>query len=439
MNIRFTLTIFVVFIFLCVGQAQEMITVEQAVALAIEKNYDIKLSENILSSVELDNSYAFGAFLPQLNGSASRVWNTSNQKQLLADNSTRQQKGLKSNTQAAAVQLTWTLFDGTKMFATRERLEELVRQGEINVKGQITNTVAQVITNYFNIVQQKQQLKATQEQMSVSEERVKLAEKKLQVGTGGKPELLQAKVDLNTQRTQVLQQEAAIAQLKEQLRGLVGMQLPELYDVSDTIIIDLGLKREDIELNIANQNFALLSAKRDIEIARLALHERKAEQFPTISFNSAYSYNKSTNAVSLNPGIPLYSQSNGYNYGFSAAIPILGGFNRRRLVQQAKITLSRQQTIYDQQKYMVDVGVRNAYVNYDNAKQVLLVEEETILLAKENVFIALEGFKRGITTFIELRTAQQSLADAYNRLINARYLAKVAETELLRLNGSLLK
>jgi len=88
---------------------------------------------------------------------------------------------------------------------------------------------------------------------------------------------------------------------------------------------------------------------------------------------------------------------------------------------------------------MVDIGVRNAYVNYDNAKQVLQVEEETILLAKENVYIALEGFKRGITTFIELRTAQQSLADAYNRLINARYLAKVAETELFRLNGTLLK
>ena len=95
--------------------------------------------------------------------------------------------------------------------------------------------------------------------------------------------------------------------------------------------------------------------------------------------------------------------------------------------------------MYDQQKQQVDVGVRNAYVNYDNAKKVLLIEEENILLAKENVVIALEGFKRGITTFIELRTAQQSLAEGYNRLINARYQAKIAETELLRSNGGLLR
>ena len=95
--------------------------------------------------------------------------------------------------------------------------------------------------------------------------------------------------------------------------------------------------------------------------------------------------------------------------------------------------------LYQQSKLTVDVGVKNAYVSYDNAKRILLIEEENILLAKENLYITLETFKRGANTFIELRTAQQSLADAYNRLINARYLAKIAEVELLRLNGSLLK
>jgi outer membrane protein TolC len=120
-------------------------------------------------------------------------------------------------------------------------------------------------------------------------------------------------------------------------------------------------------------------------------------------------------------------------------MPILTGFNQRRLVQQAKINASRQQLLYDQQKITVNVELQNAYANYSSAKQILTVEEENIGLAKENVSIALETFKRGATTYVELRTAQQSLAEAYTRLINARYLAKVAEIELLRLNGDLLK
>jgi outer membrane protein TolC len=217
------------------------------------------------------------------------------------------------------------------------------------------------------------------------------------------------------------------------------MKVEGAFDVSDTIIIDLNIHREEIEANIEQQNFSLLAAKQDTEIARLILHERRGDLFPIINFNSSYSYSKTDNTVSLNPGTPLYSQNGGYVYGFSASVPILQGFNRRRLVQQAKINVSRTQVVYDQQKANVTVGVRNAYVNYENAKQILLVEEETILLAKENVFIALESFKRSVATFIELRTAQQSLADAYNRLITARYNAKVAETELLRLNGSLIK
>jgi outer membrane protein len=95
--------------------------------------------------------------------------------------------------------------------------------------------------------------------------------------------------------------------------------------------------------------------------------------------------------------------------------------------------------LYDQQRAVIGTSVQNAYVNYDNARKVLLIEEENILLAKENTNIAMESFKRGVSTFIEQRTAQQSLEEAYNRLINARYLAKVAETELLRLSGDLLR
>jgi outer membrane protein TolC len=94
--------------------------------------------------------------------------------------------------------------------------------------------------------------------------------------------------------------------------------------------------------------------------------------------------------------------------------------------------------IYEQQKALAVVGVKNAFTNYDNSKRILTIQEENILVAKENVAIALAGFKRGITTFIELRTAQQSLSDAYNQLIAARYNAKISEIELRRLQGALL-
>lgn len=420
--------------------AQEAtVTLEEAIALALEKNFDVKISKNLAYSAAVDDKLVAGAFLPVINSNASRTWNNNDQKQELANNTEVERNGIKSNNISGSVQLTWLLFDGTRMFATRERIAQIEQQGEINVKEQMINTISQVVINYYNIVRQKQQLNAIREQMGVSEERVRLADRRLEVGTGAKPELLQAKVDLNAQRTAVLQQEAVILQLKDQLNGLLNMQLPPVYEVSDSIIINLDLKQEEISSNVEGTNFTLLSVKKDVEIASLALRERKGERYPFLNFTSSYNYSQTENAVAINSFTPLFNRNQGYNYGFTLNFPIMNGFTNRRNIQQARITVDRQQLLYDQTKVNIDVSIRNAYVNYDNAKKVLLVEEENILLAKENLYITLETFKRGANTFIELRTAQQSLADAYNRLINARYLAKVAETDLLRLNGSLLK
>lgn len=419
--------------------AQEKIPVEQVIAIALEKNYDVQFARNISEAATTDDNYAWAAYLPRLNATGSTVWNNNDQQLEFQDASRNASGNAQSHNVNGSVQLTWTLFDGTRMFATRQRISEIAEQGELFVKNQMVNTIAEITINYYNIVSQKQQLKAIQEQIAVNEERVKLAQRKLDVGTGGKPELLQAKVDLNEQRTLMIEQEIVISQLKEQLNSLLGLQLPSGYDVADTIVIDLNLKREEIESNIENSNYGLLTSRYNLNIAELSLRESRADLFPILDFNASYNYSNTNNQRLINPFAALKSQTNGYNYGFYLTVPIFNGFNSRRLIQQAQINTHRQQLLYDQQKTEVSLGLKNAFVAYDNAKKILLIEEENILLAKENVFIALEGFKRGIITSIELRTAQQSLESAYTRLITARYNSKLAETELRRLNGSLLQ
>lgn len=435
--------IVVVFLILCysgsaVAQATE-ISLEEVITLALEQNFDIRLANNASLSAQTDDKYSVGAFFPVITANGSRVWNVNDQKQKLSNNTEVERNGVKTNNLTANVQANWLVFDGTRMFATRERLEQLAEQGVINVKDQMVQTISQIVLNYYNVVRQKQQLKAVQEQVVLSEERVRLADRRLAVGTGAKPELLQAKVDLNAQRTARIQQETTIAQLKDQLNGLVNHRLPAVFDVADTIIIDLGLQQEQITATTEINNYTLQSFKKGIDIAGLSLRERKGERYPFLNLTSAYNFSRQENEVVINTFTPLFNRNRGFNYGLNVTFPIMNGFINRRNIQQARINVDRSRLLYDQTKVNIDVGVKNAYVAYDNAKKVLLIEEENIGLAKENIYIALESFKRSANTFIEVRTAQQSLADAYNRLINARYLAKVAETELLRLSGQLLQ
>ncbi len=421
------------------GQDAE-VSLEEVVALALEQNYDVRLFKNQAESASADNGYSTGGFFPVIEATGSRTWNVVDQHQILASDSVIDRDDVRSNSLSVAVELDWLVFDGLRMFATRERLSQINEQGELNVKNQMVNTVSDVVLNYYDIVRQKQQLDAIREQMSVSEERVRLADRRLQVGTGAKPELLQAKVDLNAQRTSVLQQQITIAQLKDQLNGLVSNKLPAVFDVSDSIIINLDIQLEQISADIERTSYNIQSFKKNIDIAALSLRERKGERYPFFSLTSDYNYSETNNNVAVNPFTSLLlNQSQGWTYGFSVTLPIINGFANRRNIQQARITLERQKILYDQALTTVDVGIKNAYVNYENSKKVLLIEEENIGLAKENLYITLETFKRSGNTFIEVRTAQQSLADAYNRLINARYLTKVAEIDLLRLNGSLLR
>ncbi len=414
------------------------VTIDQVVQLALQKNYDIRLSQNSAALAINDSRYSIGVFLPNLNATGAYTRNIIDARTQLFNDSIINRPGANFSNTNSSLQMVWTIFDGTRMFATRKRLRESEALGSLNARNQMVNSTANVIATYYGIVRQKQQLKAIQEQTSVSEERVKLAERKLQVGTGGKPELLQAKVDLNAFKTAALQQVTLIQQLKDQLNSLLGMGLPDAYEVSDTIPINFDITLPLILENLENMNTALLAARKSIQVAEQAVRESRAGRSPIVNLNGALTYNRREDELQANPFSTKSSRNQGYNYGLSVTLPIMNGMNVNRLIGQSKINLERQRIAYDQQLTIVTAGIRIAYTSYENAIKVLQIEEENILLARENVNIALEGFRRGITTFIELRTAQQSLADAYNRLIAARFNAKISETELLRLQGTLI-
>lgn len=419
--------------------AQQLLTLDEAIATALQNNYDIQLSKNDSMVAALDYSYRNAAFLPALNGTLGTTWNNNNQRQTLADGSKREQKSIRSHNTAASVALNWTLFDGLKMFAIKDKAAEYVQLGSLGIKNQVVNSVATVIITYYNIVRQKQQLKAVEEQITLNEERVRLSQYKLDIGTGIKPDLLQSKVDLNAQKALKLEQQALIEQLKEQLNQAMNVNKGINFEVSDSIPINTVIGLGDIQSDIEKNNPELLIAQKNVDIARLTLKERKADQLPIVSFNSAYNYSRTDNKKVINPFSPLFNQSNGLNYGFTANIPIFNRFNTKRLIRQAELDIRYQQLVFENQRSLVNLDIITAFKNYELQKKALALEEENILLARENVDIVFQTYKLSAATLVQLREAQNSLEAANNRLIAARYATKLAETELLRLKGNLVK
>ncbi len=424
--------------FVLSAQAQKLLTLEEAIATALQNNYNIQLSKNDSMVAALDYSYRNAVFLPRLNINSGANYTRANQKQEFTSG-TKRQGDVKTNNYNASLNMNWTLFDGMKMFVTRDKAEEFIRLGELGIKDEIVNTLADVINTYYNIVRQKQQLKAIEEQMSISQTRVDLSQRRLEIGVGAKPDVLQSKVDLNAQKAAQLRQQTLIQQLKEILNQSMNVAANTNYEVSDSIPINTKLSLGEIQNNIDNSNTSIQFLKKNIDIANLTVKERKAERFPIVSFNSAYNINRTNNDIALNPALPIYNRNRGLNFGLAATIPILNNRNTNRLIKQAELNVGFQQLFYESQKSLLNLGVLNAFKDYELQKQALELEEANILLARENVTIILETYRLGAATYLQLREAQKSLEDAFNRLIAARYNTKLAETELLRLKGDLVR
>ncbi|MRG47631.1 TolC family protein [Chitinophaga sp. SYP-B3965] len=422
------------------AKAQQVLTLEQAIDLGLKNNFDIRLARNDAAVAANDNAYANFAFAPRLNGTASKTWTNTGTKQEFGNGTKRDTSGIKNRQAQAALNLNWTLFDGFKMFATRQRIQAIEILGEMGVKNQLENTIAAIINGYYNIAQQKQQLRALAEQMSISEERVKLSDAKFQTGLGPKTDWLQAKVDYNAQRAMWLRQQTTIEQSKASLNQLLAIADESTnYDVLDTIPVNLSLSFGEIQENLYQTNPQLQMAKQNVEISRLALKEAKGDFFPILSFNSAYNFSQSRANAAVNQFSPVFNQNKGFNYGFSATVPIFNGLNVHRQVKAAKLDIQYQQLSLDNQQSQVNLFLRNAFKDYEYYKMSLTLEEESVDLARENVMVALERFRQGVSTTLELKEAQQSLELAAYRLIQARYNTKISETELMRLKGTLLK
>lgn len=417
----------------------DSLTVEQAVAYTLRNNYSILLAREDSAVAALAYNYRNAAFLPKINASATALFSNNNQKQTLADGSERNRTGIKANNVTSSINLNWTVFDGFRMFLLRNQLDLSVAQGNLVIKSAVANTVALVITTYFDIVRQKQQLRNVEEQLQLAADRLRLAQYKFDIGVGIKPDVLQAQIDYNNSTAARLNQLALMEQRRQTLNQLMNVNPATDYKVSDVIPVETTLVLGNLLSNFSQSNPDLQLAKTNIEAAQLNVRLAMAARYPTVSLISAYNFNRTSNNQVINQFSPLFNLNRGWNYGLSVNIPILNNFTVKQQIRQAQLAVGYQQLQYQNQELTLNTSLLNAFTNYEAQSKIVQTLDSSVALARENLFIERERYRLGKTTFIELRQAEENISTILTNLINARYNQKVAETELLRLRGELVR
>lgn len=422
------------FIFLGIqsASAQELLTLEEAVAIGLENNYGIKISRNTVEQAENNHSLGNAGFLPGIDATASRTESIQD-SEFQAGGESRITEGAKSSNTNAAINLDWTLFDGLRMFSTYDRLGQIQDLSEMQLDLNQEFLVTDISLVYFNIIRISEQLKILQNNIEVTEERIEIEETKVDLGSGSEYDLLQARSDLSEDRAAYIRETNNLTEAKINLNELLGRQPGEDFEVVSDISVNRSLAKEQLYQNLIEQNTELAIARAEEDISELELREIRGERFPEISFSSGYSFNRNESGG----GFFTFNETVGFSYGLTARVPIFDGFNLNRRIQNAKINQRNAEISRQQERLRLESNFESAYRAYGNAVELVDLEEDNFQNAEQTLDIALERFRLGSISSLEFREAQTTYLQAENRLINAKYEAKIAETELLQLSGNI--
>ncbi len=427
----------VVFIYLILlnAQAQQILTLNEALKLALENNFSIQVARNE-AEISKNNNYAGAAgMLPTIAASANQDNVVNNTQQKFLNGTENNRDVAKSNQLNAGVELGWTIFDGLKMFATKNKLNQLQEIGELKMKLQIEQIFSRVTRAYFEIVQLKKVLNALQQSVTISTERLKLTNDKFTLGKVSKAEVLKAQVDLNTDKSAYMKQLNTLQNAKINLNQLLARSLIIDFEVAENILINKDLKLNELQNKAQLQNTNLLIVKKNNLISSTIINEIKAERLPTLQFKTGYNFNKQSSEA----GFLQSSQNNGFHYGAALNFNLFNGFTTDRRITNAILNLKSTDITLKDSLNKLDLAVKQTFNNYSLALQLLALEIENIDLAKNSFELVNEQYKVGVITAIELRDAQQKLLLSETQLSTLQLEAKIAEIELQRLCAEITK
>ena len=415
------------------SNAQEVLTVEEAVKIALENNYQIKTAKNDLRMDETAVTPGQAGMLPQVTASIVDNNSVQNLSQTRVDGTEVERDNAKNSNLSYGVALDWTIFDGLRMFANYEQLKETEKLGEAELKQAILGKVGDVMTTYYDLVQQQQQLSALDSTLLISEQRVELAQNRFTIGKASKLEVLNAQVDLNTDKTQMQRQQELHKNTKILLNEQLARDLKIDFKVIPEIFVDQQLNLEELENQVVEENPQLQAEKISKRLSELQLKQIKASRYPSIYVTTGYNIGNSTSEL----GFSTRSQSNGFNYGFGASLNLFDGFNQNRNEKIGKIALENAEIAIAEQEQSLTSMVNSTYQTYLTNISLMELEEKNESIAKENLDITVEKYRIGIIPTIEFRTAQLNYINAKVRNSNAKYQAKVSEIILKQLAGNL--
>jgi len=427
------LLLVVVFVFGNEVNAQEKLSLSDAVKIALQNSYDIKLVENSATIAKNNNSYGVAGALPTVSSTLNNNNTQTTINQTFPDpsrNTTR--SGVEGSTVSGNLSVSMILFNGFRIAATKSRLESIEKQTAATLQNQLLNTSSIVMQQYYNVVRQEAFLKTIQKSIEASEQRVAIVKTRQDVGVANQADVLQSNIDLNALIQARQNQLVVIDQAKADLYNSMVVPATSNYSLDESIMVDQNIKMAEVEAKMKDHPL-LQSAQQLINVNQFIEKETRAIMYPTLRANTGYNYNSNQSGA----GFILLNESYGTFIGVNLALPIYNGGASKRAYTNAKIATQSAKLQLENATLDLNTELFKTYKNYLNSIKQAPIEQENFKMSQELLGLVMQKYQLGQATMVDVKQAQQSFETAGFRLTSLQFTAKIAEIELKRLSNQL--
>ena len=415
--------------------SQSVLTVEDAIKIGLEKNYAVLIVKNEQEIAKLQNNFGNAGMSPTVSVNANLNLANINSYQEFSTGIIQERNGAQSNNTGASVNVGWVIFDGLKMFAVKKRLGLNEQLSAIELKQKMENTVYDIVSAYYMVVKTNELIKAAKQNLSIYEERKKIAKLRLEIGSDSKVDVLLSQSNENKAKSAIIQLELQLLNAKTKLNTLLNKPVDTEFNTTDSIVVNFNPNIDDLKKEVSKSNSSILMSKQNELITQQSIKEARSANLPFVQLNGAYNFTRAQSQA----GFVFLNRQAGLNAGVTAGWLIFNGNKNSKLVKERNILYLNQKYVTEQMQMQIDGQVFNSYKTYLLNKTIVDLEKQNLSDSKEVLDVSIERYKVGKSNLLETIETQKNLEDAQVRYIEALYAIKMAETDLLRANGSLVK
>lgn len=426
--------------------SQPLLTLEEAINIALENNYDIRLERYQVKRSENNVSRALSGQMPTIDLNGSYEWGYANTEiQTLGiggpdiggqssegGNPPMELEGT-SNTFTVQPQLNIPIFQGFKGKYRYEQLENAQRMSELQRDGVIEQTLVSTVSAYLEAARLQAQLEINRENITLSHDRWQRVQEDAKFGVANSIRRLQAEVDLKTDSANYRNTLLAYQNSLRNLNVALVRPLDSEYRVQEEVLLSEKMNYETLLSDMKSNNTQLRLSRRGIDNAMYEEKIARGNFFPQVQGYANYSYLNSEDEAN-------FLQSNlsyGPNVGITLSYSLFSGGANKIQQQNAQLSREEQEMSLESRRFMLEKELRNAYAQYTNNQEQLRIEASNLRTFEQNYLKTQEDFRLGLVTASDVRTAQLNLTAAKNRINNLTYAVKQSEIRLLQLSGRL--